>query len=81
MTDLPKQSRLRADEVSAELEIHRIERAVAAEEHRLDRQLEHLGEAEGAAKRDIEAELRREHWGLEPERPLAWEEHPPGPEA
>jgi hypothetical protein len=46
---------------------------------RLEHEMEDLEEDESRAKREIEEELEREHWGREPERPLSWEKPPSAP--
>jgi hypothetical protein len=45
---------------------------------RLEHETEDLEQDEKRAEREIEEELRKEHWGHDPERPLPWEE-PPSP--
>jgi hypothetical protein len=47
------------------------------ERRRLEREMADFEKGEEQTKREIEAELRREHWGLEPERPLDWEGQAP----
>ena len=44
---------------------------------RLEREMADFNEEQEQTKREIEAELREEHWGLEPPRPLEWEEQAP----
>jgi len=48
------------------------------ERRRLERMMADFEKEEEQTKREIEAELREEHWGLEPPRPLEWEQ--PAPE-
>ncbi len=44
-----------------------------ADYRELEHELERFDEDERRAEAEIEAELRREHFGHEPERPPAWE--------
>jgi len=44
------------------------------EERKLEREMAHLEDDEKRAKREIEEKVVKEHWGLEPERPLEWEQ-------
>lgn len=46
-----------------------------AEEREMERAMRAFEEDADQAKRYIEAEWRREHWGHEPERPPAWQGH------
>jgi hypothetical protein len=46
-----------------------------AEEREMERAMRAFEDDADQAKRYIKAELRREHWGHEPERPPAWEPH------
>jgi len=46
-----------------------------AEEREMERAMRAFEEDADQAKRYIEAEWRREHWGHEPERRPAWESH------
>jgi len=48
---------------------------MAAEEREMERAMRAFDKDAVRAKRLIEAEWRREHWGHEPERPPAWESH------
>lgn len=50
-----------------------------AGEHDLAREMSALEKDEEQAKLGIEAELRAEHAGLEPERPPAWRSEPAPP--
>jgi hypothetical protein len=49
--------------------------AMEAEEREMERAMRAFEEDADQAKRYIEAEWRREHWGHDPERPPAWETH------
>jgi len=60
--------RLRGDEVGEELAIGKQERRMADEERKLAREMTELDEADEGAQKKIRDELRREHWGHEPER-------------
>jgi hypothetical protein len=64
--------RLRRDEVDEELTIGRREREMAHEERQLAREMKELEDADEGAQKEIGEELRREHWGREPERPVRW---------
>ncbi len=44
------------------------------ERRRLERKMADFEKEEEQTKREIEAELRQEHWGLDPPRPLEWEQ-------
>jgi len=48
---------------------------MAAEEREMERAMRAFEEDADQAKRFISAECRRERWGHDPERPLAWEDH------
>jgi hypothetical protein len=47
------------------------------EERRLEHEMTDLEDEEKRAKLEIEAEVVKEHWGHQPERPLAWEQKEP----
>lgn len=64
--------RSRAERVGQELAIRKQQRRLAGEERDLERHEQKLKDAEEHAKAQIEEELRKEHWGQEPERPLSW---------
>jgi len=49
--------------------------AMEAEEREMERAMRAFEEDADQAKRYIEAEWRREHWGHKPERPPSWEAH------
>lgn len=68
-------ARLHDEENRAEFAIRRRLSAMAAEEREMERAMRAFEEDADQAKRSIKAEQRREHWGHEPERPLAWEDH------
>jgi hypothetical protein len=44
------------------------------EERKLEREMSELEDDEKRAKLEIEEEVVKEHWGLQPERPLEWEQ-------
>ena len=48
------------------------------EERRLEHEMTDLEDEEKRVKLEIEAEVVKEHWGHEPERPLEWERQEPG---
>jgi hypothetical protein len=72
LTQFHNHDRLRIEHQRAASEILRIERAMAAEERRLERKLEELENTQQRVKAVIEAEWRREHFGHNPARPPAW---------
>ena len=74
MTDRDDQAALRAKEHHNEFAIRRQEQAMARQERRLASEMEEQVEGEQRAEHDIEAEILVEHWGHEPERPLAWKD-------
>ena len=76
MTARDEEARLRAQGHREEFAIRREEQAMAQEERRLAHELQKLSEDEGRTELEIEAEIRTEHWGHEPERPLAWKDRP-----
>jgi hypothetical protein len=47
------------------------------EERRLEHEMTELDDEEKRAKLEIEAEVVKEHWGQEPERPLSWTQRKP----
>jgi hypothetical protein len=51
----------------------RMTRRLAAEERELERKLDAFDDRIHRVEEGIEAELRTEHWGHEPPRPLAWQ--------
>jgi hypothetical protein len=59
--------------IRGEFAIRRTLNAMAAEEREMERAMKAFEEDADQAKRYIEAEWRREHWGHEPEHPPAWE--------
>ncbi len=77
MTERDEQAKLHDEENRAEFAIRREEAAMADDERRLEREMEDYDKREEEAKRHIEAELRKEHWGHEPERRPSWEEEQP----
>jgi hypothetical protein len=64
--------RSRAEEVGHELAIGKEERGMAREERELEREGKEFAEAEERAEKQIEEELRREHWGHDPQPPPVW---------
>ena len=66
-------ARLRAEEIHDRLEIRKTLSAMEAEEAEMERAMKAFEEDADQAKRLIAAERRKEHWGHDPERPLAWE--------
>jgi len=75
MTDREELAQLHDEANRAEFAIRREERDITDELAQLDDDGQRLGQAEENAKQEIGAELRKEHWGRDPERPLTWEEH------
>ncbi len=65
-------AQLHDEENRAEFAIRKEEREMAAEEEELEHEMKEFEEEEARAKRRIEAELRAEHHGHQPERPIAW---------
>jgi hypothetical protein len=72
MDERDEMDRARAEEVGEELAIRKEERGMAREERDLEREMKEFEDAEESAEKQIEEELRREHWGHEPERPPVW---------
>ncbi len=64
--------RLRGAEVGEELAIGKQERRLADEERELAREMKELEQADDGVQKNIRDELRREHWGHDPERPVRW---------
>jgi hypothetical protein len=61
------------DEEDRELfAIRRQEERMEVVQREMEDDLDKLDEDEHRAERSIEAELRKEHWGHGPERPLSW---------
>jgi hypothetical protein len=69
-------ARLHDEETRSELATERALSAMAAEELEMERAMKAFEEDADQAKRFIEAEWRREHWGHDPERRAAWETVP-----
>ena len=69
-------ARLRDEETRSELATGRELSEMAAEEREMERAMKGFEEDADQAKRFIEAEWRREHWGHAPERAPAWEAPP-----
>jgi hypothetical protein len=68
-------ARLREEVDRAERAVHQRELAMEAEEREMERAMKAFEQDADQAKRFIRAEWRTEHWGRDPERPPAWEEH------
>jgi hypothetical protein len=81
MNEHDKLDRLKGNEVGDELAIGKEERHMAREERELEREMRELERAEARAQKEIEEELRREHWGQEPERPLRWPDREGAPDS
>jgi len=75
MPERDDRARLHGEQISAQFAIRTTLDAMAAEEREMERAMQAFEEDADQAKRYIEAEWRREHWGHEPERPPAWESH------
>jgi hypothetical protein len=75
MAEQADRAHARAEEILARFAIQNRLNAMAAEEREMERAMKAFEEDADQAKRYIKAEWRREHWGLEPERPPAWERH------
>jgi len=73
MPEREDRARLHDEDVRARFAIRRGLTAMAAEEREMERAMKAFEDDADQAKRYIEAEWRREHWGHEPERPPAWE--------
>jgi hypothetical protein len=71
MDDRDEMARLRAEEIGDELAIRKQEQRMAGEERDMEGEMKKFEDAEERAEKQIEDELRREHWGHEPERPPA----------
>lgn len=72
MNERNEADRLRGNEIDEELAIRKEERHMAHVERALEREMREFEEAEERVEKEIGEELRREHWGHEPERPLRW---------
>jgi hypothetical protein len=66
---------LRGTELAEKLAIGKQERQMADVEQALARELRELEETEDRAQKEIADELRREHWGHEPDRPFRRPNH------
>ncbi len=73
MRDRRDIARMHDEENRSEFAISRRLRAMAAEEREMERAMREFEEDADQAKRLIKAELRTEHWGRDPARPVAWE--------
>ncbi len=72
MVDRDEMARLRNEEHQLEFAVRKSAREMDAVERALERRLHEFEHDEAETKRSIEAELRREHQGREPERPPSW---------
>ena len=68
-------ARSRAEEIGDELAIRKQEQRMAGDERDMEGELKKFEAAEERAQKQIEDELRREHWGHEPEHPPVWPNH------
>jgi aminoglycoside phosphotransferase (APT) family kinase protein len=66
-------ARLHDEENREEFAIRRGLTSMEAEEREMERAMKAFEEDADQAKRLIQAEWRKEHWGHEPERPPSWE--------
>ena len=71
MTDAAM-SRLKNAENSERFALRKAEARMAAGIHELDQELSAFAEDLDETEVTVEAELRKEHWGHEPLRPLSW---------
>ncbi len=72
MPDRVDRARLHDQDMRARFAIRKELSAMAVEEREMERAMKAFEEDADQAKRYIEAEWRREHWGHEPERPPGW---------
>jgi hypothetical protein len=75
MDDHGEMARSRAEEIGDELAIRKQEQRMAAEERAMEGEMKEFADVEECAEKQIEDELRREHWGHEPEHPPVWPNH------
>ena len=75
MAERDDQAAVHDEEIRARSAIRRSLNAMDAEEREMERAMKAFEEDADQAKRYIEAEWRREHWGHEPERRPAWDSH------
>jgi hypothetical protein len=73
MSSMPEREDTHGEEIRARHEIRKSLIAMEAEEREMERAMKAFEEDADQAKRYIEQEWRREHWGHEPERRPAWE--------
>ncbi|MGZ4230512.1 MAG: hypothetical protein ACXVVQ_03700 [Solirubrobacteraceae bacterium] len=71
--EVRRNAQLRAVENRERSAIRKRLAAMAAEEREMERAMRAFEEDADQAKRYIKAESRKEHWGHDSERPLAWE--------
>lgn len=69
-------ARLHDEETRSELATQKELSTMAAEEREMERAMKAFEEDADQAKRFIEAEWRREHWGRDPERHPSWQTPP-----
>ena len=79
MTERDEAARGRSQEHHAEFAIQREEKALEKQALRLADEMTKLVVDEEHAEAGIEAEIRTEHWGRDPEHPLAWKERQDSP--
>jgi hypothetical protein len=75
MHERDEMARSRAEEIGDELAIRKQEQRMAREERDMEGEMKEFEDAEERAEKQIEDELRREHWRHEPERPPVWPNH------
>jgi len=75
MDERDEMARSRAEEIGDELATRKQEQRMAREERAMEGEMKEFEDAEERAEKLIEDELRREHWGHEPERPPVWPNH------
>jgi hypothetical protein len=72
MTDENELRRLKDAEHRARFALRRAERNLTADERDAGRALDAFTEDLAEVEQTVAAELRKEHWGRDPERPVAW---------
>jgi hypothetical protein len=70
-------SRLRDENNRERFALRRAERRMDAGAKALEHELEAFGAHLEQVELRIEANVREEHWGHDPERPLSWTVYPP----
>jgi hypothetical protein len=71
MTD-DDRSRLRDATNCERFALRKAEQSMTGVEHELEEELDVFVEHLADAEQTIEADVREQHWGLQPERPLSW---------